>query len=512
MGNNCQNITRLPPSILCVAGISNVVGRAELLLDRPQADEARQEVGTAGLVVGPASSGTTERLLANHSASALAVDVEVAGRVAQSLVGKSDSLAILGEHRSRQAIVTGLVNLLADLGEVCLGGIVVAVDDKNRPEELTGKERVIGVRGAVHSGLDIPALGGVVGTTGEQLEFRVILCLVDHLSQLIEGSLMDDRTAEVGKLRHLANLEVLNLGCNTLHELIGDGGSHVGTGCGAALLALEFEGSADGLDDRIPDIGRLVNEVEVLAAGLTDNTGVTAVLALSNTPSNLAIQRAEHSGASSEMEGSKVGVVEDRVGNLAGFTGDELDNVLGQTRLQQDLVNQPVRRNSGGRWLPDNDVAHQSGRASQITSDGGEVERADGIDETFEGTILDAVPNPGSMMGGLLSVQILCILDAESEEVAQLSSRVDLGLPGILALAMHRQGHHIITVLGGNQVGRLQEDASAVGEGGHAPFLPGSQSGVNGGLDLGSSGVGVGRNGGMGGRARLGQVLGSVDL
>jgi hypothetical protein len=47
----------------------------------------------------------------------------------------------------------------------------------------------------------------------------------------------------------------------------------------------------------------------------------------------------------------------------------------------------------------------------------------------------------------LLRVQLLCILDVESEEVDQLGGGIDLGLPGILALAQHGGRHDMVAVL-----------------------------------------------------------------
>lgn len=454
---------------LCVAGVGDTVGRAELLLDRTQADEARHEVGTAGLVVGAASSGTAEWLLANYSTSALAVDVEVSGGIAESAVSEADNGTILSENRSSQGVFAGLVDLLADLGEVGVGGILVAVDNKDGAEELTREEGVVRVGGTVNSWLDIPALGGVVGATCEQFKLRVVLGLINNLGQLGERSLVDDRAAEVGEIRDLTDLQLLSLRYKIIAELIGDRLGHVSTGGGAALLALELEGTTDGLDGRIADVSRLVDDVEVLSTGFTDDARVAAIFALGNSIRNLSIQRAEDAGASGEMKGRELRMVHDGVGNLSGFAGDELDNILGQTSLQQDLVDQPVGRNGGWRWLPNHDITHQGGGTSQIASNGSEVEGADGVDESFQRTIFDTVPNAGRVVCGLLGVHILSILDAEAEEVAQLGGGIDLGLPGVFALPMHGQRHNIITVLGSDQVGGLEEDTGTVGERGIAP-------------------------------------------
>lgn len=328
-------------------------------------------------------------MLTDNGTGALAVDVEVTGSVAESVICLAEGLAVLREHGSGQTILASLVNLLADLGEVGLGGVVVGVDDKDGTEELTGQKRVIGVGSVVDGRLNVPALGGVVGTTSQELELRVVLGLVDHLRQLVERSLMDDRTAEVGKIGWLTDLELLGLGGNLLQELIGDGSGDVCAGSSTALLSLEFEGSTDGLDDRVADIGRLVNEVEVLSAGFTNNARVAAVLALSNAVGDLAIEATEHAGATSEVKSSELGVVEDSVGNLLRVTRDELDDILRETSLQEDLVNEPVGRNGGRRGLPDNDITHQSRGTSQVAANGSEVERTDSIDESLQGTVLD---------------------------------------------------------------------------------------------------------------------------
>lgn len=249
---------------------------------------------------------------------------------------------------------------------------------------------MVGVRGVVDGGLDVPALGGVVGAADEELEFGILLGVLDDLSELDEGGLVDDGAAEVGEVGGLADLELLCFGYNLLEELVGDGGCDVRAGSGATFLALELKGTTDGLHGGIADVGRLVNEVEVLPTGFADYARVAAVFALGDTLCDLSVQGPEHGGASGEMQGSKFAVVEYGVGDFFGITGDELDNVLGKTRLQKDLVNQPIGRNGSGGRLPDNDVSHQSRGASQITTNGSEVERADGVNETFKGTVFNA--------------------------------------------------------------------------------------------------------------------------
>lgn len=377
-------------SNLLVARVGNLVRRDELLLDRAQADEAGEQVSATGLVVRTTGTRTTERLLTNNSTGALAVDVEVTGGVAEGFVRNFKGLAVLGEHGASQAIFTGLVDLLGDTSEVGLGGIAVGVDDEDRAEELAGKKGVVGVGCAVNSGLDVPALGRVIGASSNQLKLGVILGFVDDLAKLVERRLVDNGTAEVRELRRRADLQVLSLSSDLFHELIGDRGSHVRARCSTALLALEFERTTNGLDGGIAHVGRLVNKVEVLATSLSDNAGVAAVLASSNSGRDLAIQVAEDVGATGEVESSEVGVVKNSFGHLFSFTRNKLDNVLGQTCLEQDLVDQPVGRDGGWGRLPDNNVTHERRSTSQVTTNSSEVERTDGIDESLQRAVFNA--------------------------------------------------------------------------------------------------------------------------
>lgn len=90
------------------------------------------------------------------------------------------------------------------------------------------------------------------------------------------------------------------------------------------------------------------------------------------------------------------------------------------------------------------------------------------------------------------------------QEISQLGSSIDLGLPGVLSLSHHRCSHDLVSVLSGDQVGSLQENSSAVSEGHLLPCRLSSQGSVDCGGDIRSGGVGVGCNFGLvGGRIGL---------
>src|SRR5690606_25476252 len=99
---------------LLPAGLRDVtaVGRGddrrdERLLDGPGADPAGQIEDRTGLVVGAGGAGAAERLLADHRAGGLVVDVEVARREAQPLRRVGDGPAVPGDDRAGQRVGAG---------------------------------------------------------------------------------------------------------------------------------------------------------------------------------------------------------------------------------------------------------------------------------------------------------------------------------------------------------------------------------------------------------------------
>jgi hypothetical protein len=496
-----------------VAGVGDLGSRSELLLDGSNIDEAGQEVLATSLVVGSRGARATEGLLADNGTSALAVDVEVTSSVAEVLLSEAGSLTVSSEDGTSQTVVRGGLDELADIGHGVRGGVIVDVGGKDRTEELGREELVVGVGSGVDGRVDIVALGRVVLATNDKLEVLVALGLIDSARELLEGSLVDDGTHEVEVLGGVANLDGLNLSDELLLELGPHGLRDVESGGGTTLLALELESTTDGLLDSIVNLSGRVNQVEVLATSLTNDTGVTSVSALSDTLADSAVELTENAGAASVVEGSKLLVLEDNLGDVDRVTRDELDNVLGETGLNQDLVDEPVGGNGEVTGLPDNDVTEKSRGTRQVTSNGSEVERADSVDETLESTVLETVPDTRRVVLGLDAVELLSVVNVEAEEISQLSGSIDLSLPSVLALAEHGSGHDVVTVLGVDQVGSREEDGSTVGEGKSLPGGLGGQSSVNGGRDIGRGGSVVRSDGGgMVGRVLLLGESGSLDL
>src|SRR5690606_25248869 len=83
------------PRLLLHVRVAVVGRRRERLLDRPGADPAEQVVVEAGLVVRAARTGAAERLLRDDGAGRLVVDVEVAGRLSESVLRFADRRAVV---------------------------------------------------------------------------------------------------------------------------------------------------------------------------------------------------------------------------------------------------------------------------------------------------------------------------------------------------------------------------------------------------------------------------------
>lgn len=77
-----------------VRRIPKVLQRQEVLLDTPRADEPVENRDTPRLIVRPARTRTTERLLADDGTRTLFVVVDVASCVAELVGGEEEGFAL----------------------------------------------------------------------------------------------------------------------------------------------------------------------------------------------------------------------------------------------------------------------------------------------------------------------------------------------------------------------------------------------------------------------------------
>jgi hypothetical protein len=88
---------------------------------------------------------------------------------------------------------------------------------------------------------------------------------------------------------------------------------------------------------------------------------------------------------------------------------------------------------------------HEGRGRAQVATDRGKVERGDGEDESFQGPVLETVPDAGSVLWRLRGVNLRSIGAVEAPEVAQLGGSVNLCLPNVLSLANHGGGKSLET-------------------------------------------------------------------
>ncbi|KAL2288242.1 hypothetical protein FJTKL_04315 [Diaporthe vaccinii] len=460
----------------------------EFLLQSPHVHKSAHDRRASCLVVGARCPRATKRLLSDHCTRALAVDVEVTSRVPERVLRNPHRRPIRREYRAGESVLRCGIDQLAGLDEASGCAVVVHVSRQDGAEELCLEVRVCRIRRAVDGRLHEVALGAVERAAGDQLELVVLLRRLDRARELVERRSVDDWADEVLGLPRHANLQLLRLLDQLLLELGPHALGHVDARGRAAFLALELECTAHCLDGSVVNVRRGVDDVEVLAASLAHNARVAHVASLGNALANLAVQLAEHGSAARVVESGELLVAQHDLGDLLRLTWDELDHVLGQACLDEDLVEEPVGSDGVVGRLPHNHVSKQGRETRQVAGDGSEVERGDSVHEALERSVFQPVPHACGVVLGLLSIQLLGVLDVESQEVAQLCGGVDLGLPCVLALAEHGGRHDLVSVLGGDQICGLQKDGGPVGEGQRCPRLLGSQGRVNCPLDILRSG------------------------
>lgn len=127
--------------------------------------------------------------------------------------------------------------------------------------------------------------------------------------------------------------------------------------------------------------------MEVLTTSFTYNSGVAPVDV--EVLGNVLPELSEYVGGTSEVETSKLLVINTLLDNLRGVSRDELNNGRRKTGLKEDLMNNVIGVGGHRRGLPDTDVADNDRSANEVTTDSSEVEGGDGKDETFERSVLN---------------------------------------------------------------------------------------------------------------------------
>ncbi len=384
-----------------------------------------------------AGPGAAERLLADHRAGRLVVDVEVARRVPQRLGGLGDGGAVRGQDRPGQRVrrdVSGLAQRLL------VRGVRVDVHGQDRAEVLGGKDLVGRVRAVQDSGTDEKALAVVGGAAGQDLDRRRVPGPLQCGAVLGERPCIDDRAHEQRQVRrHVAHGQRLNLGEEVVLGPVPERLRQVRAGGGRALLALVLERAADERGGYRGRVRARVHEHEVLAAGLAHHARVVPVPGdvLAHGPPQVL----EGRGRPGEVDAGQVGVGQRDPGHRLPVPGDQVDH-SGRQPGRFEQAHRVVRGQLlGRRRLPHHHVAEQGRSGRQVAGDRGEVERGDGQHESLERAVLHPVPAAGRRFR-LLAEDLPGVVDVVPPEVDHLAGRVDLRLVRRLGLAEDGGGVH----------------------------------------------------------------------
>ena len=338
------------PSTSLITSVKHRRRPRKLLLHSPHAHKPAQQRRTSRLIIRAARPRAPKRLLPDHGARALTVDIKVPGRVPQRLFGEADGSAVFREDGAGEGVVGCRIDGVADLGKGGLGvgfvrGGVVDVDAEDGAEELGTEEGVARILGLVDGRVDEVAVRVVVMPADEEIELRVILGVVDDFCEFGKGSFVDDGADEVGKGFWVADFQGFGFRDQLRFEGGPKGGRDVGAGRGAAFLALVFERAADGVDDGIMDVCGRVDEVVVFAARFADNARVASVFPFCDAGGDFPVETTEDGGAASVVEGGEVAVGKDDVCDSNGVAGDELDDIGRETGFHEDFVDEVVGGN-----------------------------------------------------------------------------------------------------------------------------------------------------------------------
>ena len=170
---------------------------------------------------------------------------------------------------------------------------------------------------------------------------------------------------------------------------------------------------------------------------------------------------------------------EEHARNRRGVARDEIDHARRQTGFLQQLHQVVRREHRACRRLPHDGVAHERGRGRQVGGNRREVERRDGVDESFERAVVQLIPRP-ALAQRLLAGQFMREVRVEAPEIDDLARGIDFGLHHRLALPEHRRAVERVAPRRGEQIRGLQKHRGAILERPARPFLVRGERGVHG--------------------------------
>lgn len=149
----------------------------------------------------------------------------------------------------------------------------------------------------------------------------------------------------------------------------------------------------------------------------------------------------------------------------------------GKAGLPEYVDNDLGRKDLVIARFPDHDITHQGSTCREVACDCGKVERGDGVDKSFQRTVLDPVPDP-VVRFGLFLVNIGHEGHIKPQKIDKLTCRINLGLMDGFGLGHHGCRIDFGPVRPGNQVGSFQENRGPLFPGQCSPSGTGFKGGV----------------------------------
>ena len=234
--------------------------------------------------------------------------------------------------------------------------IVIHIDSDNWAEDFLAHRFVFRVFGKDYRRLDEPTLALVARTAKHDFGIGALLGMFDITHAVVERGLVDNGIDESTKVAHIAHLDFFqHLAHDALH-LGPQTGRNIGTAGCRALLSLELESTTHDGCSHLVGIGTLMGKDKVLAARLTDNLRIGAIVG--DIVAYRLPEAVEGASGAGEVDTTEVLVGKCHLANQRAATGQEVDNAVGKTGLFVNLHQQEVGEHGGGAGFPDTHVTH----------------------------------------------------------------------------------------------------------------------------------------------------------
>src|SRR6476619_1907741 len=192
----------------------------------------------------------------------------------QSAAGTIDGPAIIGNDRASEAVRRRLINFIENRVEV---SVAVDVDAEDGPEVFRAKDVVPRILGDDQGRSDVPPFAVVGLTTGDDRRICGTTGSGDRLSVLGEGTLVDHRGREVGKISDVTNAQIFGGLDQLITHRVPDAARNVGPGRGGTFLPGVLERPTDQRRTHHIRIRAGMSDHEVFAAGLSNEPGIGAI-------------------------------------------------------------------------------------------------------------------------------------------------------------------------------------------------------------------------------------------